>query len=66
MIYFNAWKVYAKGIRSLIQKAFAEGDVDRNSTVWVASDGSYAIGDTYDEGYEEYTDAGLVEEYLDE
>jgi len=67
MLYFNAWQVYTTGIRNLINKAFIDGgEIDTNSTVWVGPDGSYAVGDSYDEEYSEYTDAGLVEEYLDD
>ena len=65
MKYFSAWEIYTQGLRQLVEKAFQDNEVQSRDIVWRGPSGDAVIADdVVDTDYIDYTDEGMVEEYL--
>ena len=64
-MYISAWTVYTDGLTSTLKDAVDSNKVSPDETVWVGPSGDAVAGDdAYELQYADYTDAGLVSEYL--
>ena len=68
--YISAWTIWTSTLRAELAKAVANSEIQTNDIVWSGPSGDaviaaspYEIEDK--EEYAEYTDSGLVSEYLD-
>ena len=67
MYYISDWKIYTDGIRSAIKEALEAGKIQADDTVWQGPSGDAVVAADaaeLDEEYGDYTDSGLVSEYL--
>jgi len=67
--YISAWTIHTGSLRSEIASALEQGEVAASDTVWRGPSGDAIIAATsadLDEEYAEYTDSGLVSEYVHE
>lgn len=66
--YISAWTIYTSSLRQEIAKALNQGDIKTDDIVWSGPSGDVIVAATaadLDEEYAEYTDSGLVSEYID-
>jgi hypothetical protein len=66
--YISAWTIFTRSLRTEIAKALDQGAIKADDIVWGGPSGDAIIAATpadLDEEYIEYTDHGLVSEYLD-
>jgi len=66
--YISDWEIFTSSLRTKITEALKRGDIKADDIVWGGPSGDVIIAATpadLEEEYEEYTDQGLVSEYLD-
>ena len=65
-MYLSPWRIYTSKLSKLLEDAVENGVIDRKDTVFQGPDGSLVIGSEADDSqYSEYSDAGIVKEYID-
>ena len=67
--YVSAWEAYTTPIGVTLEAALDAGEIEANDIVWRGPSGDYVVAATsadLDEEYAEYTDSGLVSEYVHE
>jgi len=67
--YISAWTIHTGSLRSEIASALEQGEVAASDIVWRGPSGDAIIAASpadLDEEYTEYTDSGMVSEYLDD
>lgn len=69
MYYISGWEIFTRGLRALLAKAVADGEIETSDIVWRGPSGDTIVAadpaSLEEEEYEEYIDSGQVEEYLD-
>jgi hypothetical protein len=69
VVFFTSWQIHTDGLRQLVTKALEDSEVAENDVVWCGPDGSAVVAaspaDLEDTEYAEYTDSGMVAEYID-
>lgn len=66
--YISAWTIHTSSLRRQLAEALEKGDIRADDIVWAGPSGDAVIAATpadLDEEYAEYTDDGLVSEYID-
>jgi hypothetical protein len=65
--YISSWKIYTSSIGQAVQEAVKAEKVKPTDIVWTGPSGDAIISESaadLDEEYADYTDSGLVSEYL--
>lgn len=66
-MYISSWWAYTSGIHAILEEAVAQGKIEEDDIVWCGPSGDYVVAATaadLDDNYMEYSDGGLVSEYL--
>ena len=68
--YFSAWTIHTETYAGAFQQALTDNQIDASDIVWRGPSGDAMVtsADDYllDEEYAEYTEDGIVEDYLSE
>ncbi len=68
MTYISGWEIHTGSLGQSVAQAVELGKVELTDTVWVGPGGDAVIANTaadLDEEYADYSDGGLVEEYVE-
>ena len=66
-MYISSWEIHTGSLRKCVAQAVKDGKAATNDIVWTGPSGDAIVAATaahLNEEYADYTDAGLVEEYL--
>ncbi|MCB0047911.1 MAG: hypothetical protein KDD92_20990 [Caldilineaceae bacterium] len=68
MLYISSWEAHVNPVSGMLKEAVDNGEIEANDVVWSGPSGDYVICGSpadLDEDYMEYSDSGLVAEWID-